>query len=213
MKKVLCSLWLAVILIVPACARQEYASSQTFRPPIEGIQWGMMPEEVMEILSLSGECIQSGDENVTTLICSDRKVFGQNADVEMVFDIQAEMGLQYMEVCFTDLSKELLVEALNQTYGDYSAIDKEKVPCQWQSEKIEDMPDDVQEIFRQILADSLERDGGQGVFSMESVWNTIKTQPLVTVTLHDNILIYHAANMAGYLKFCGDSESEKNPGL
>lgn len=209
MKKKLSSLCIVVILILSACSRQDQVADTAFKPPIEDIHWGMMPEEVMDTLALSEECIRNSDEGIIILLCEDMNLFGQSADVEMIFDMRSQMGLLYMWAYFNDYSKKRIVEVLSNTYGDYSAIDNEGVPCQWESEKIEDMPEEIQERFRQIQVDSGAWDDEQDVFSKETVWNAVKSQPLVTVTLSDNVLNYNAANMAGYLMISDEDAYEQ----
>lgn len=212
MKKILCLLCLVTILSLSACSEESQILDAAFQPPIEDVNWGMTPEEVMDILALPEDCIFNGDEGTITLQCENMDIFGQSADVVMSFDVQYKMGLMNMIIFFTDLSDESLVEALNHAYGDYSAVDSEGVPCRWESEKIEDMSERIQERFQYVLLESPAWNDGQGVFSKETVWNEKKGQPLVAVTLNGSILYYNAGHMAGYLLFDDDNAYEELQG-
>lgn len=209
MKKVLCLFCIVTILSLPACSEQSQAFDAAFQPPIEDVHWGMTSEEVMEILALPEDCILNSDDGSITLQCENMDIFGQCADVVMSFDVRYKMGLMNMIIFFTDLSGESLVEALNHAYGDYSAVDSEGVPCRWESEKIEDMSERIQERFQYVQLESPAWNDEQGVFSKETVWNTIKGQSLVAVTLNGNILYYNAGHMAAYLVLNDDNAYEK----
>lgn len=209
MKKMLYFLSFAIVLSLTACSEQVQAPDIVFQSPVKDVNWGMSPVEVIEILELSEEGIQNNNGGIVVLKCEDLDIFGQSADVEMMFDTQAQMGLMHMWIYFHDVSKESLVETLNNAYGDCSMIDSEGVPCQWKSEKIEDMSEEIQERFQQILVFPTAWDNEQSGFSGETIWNAKKTQSLVTVTLSDNILNYNATYMAGYLVLSDDNAYEE----
>lgn len=209
MKKGLGILSFAIVLSLSGCSQQEQAPAAAFQPPVEEIDWGMMPEEVMERLALSEECILNDDGKVVVLQCDDMSVFGQSADVQMTFDVSYQIGLLSMAVRFDDASAESLVETLNRIYGDYTAVDSEGNPCRWESEKVEDLPEEVQERFRYMKVEATAWNDEQGGFSKEAVWNTYKSESLVAANLSGNILYYQAGNMAAYQLCVDDSAYEE----
>lgn len=208
MKKISYLLSIAMALSLSACSQQAQSSNTVFQPPIESIHWGMMPEEVIEVLALPEECILNHDGKIVFLQCEEINIFGQSADVLMTFDVQAQIGLLSMEVCFDDYSQESLAETLHNTYGDVSAVDSEGLPCRWESEKIEDMSEEVQERFRYVWVEYPAENNNGEAFSEETIWNAKKSQPLVAVTLNGNTLNYEAGNMAGYLILEDDNAYE-----
>ena len=167
----------AVIMSLAACSQQPRTSGTAFQPPIEGVQWGMSPEEVMDVLSLSEECIQNSDEWTATLQCDDMEIFGQDADG--------------------------LVEA----YGGHSGVNAGGKPYLWEDEKIEELPEGIQERFRYMWLEFPPRE--EEIFSEETIWNAYKVQPLVTVALNDNVLTYDGGNMAAYLIYNDDIAYEQ----
>lgn len=172
MKKISYLLSIAMVLSLSACSQQAQSPGTVFQPPIESIHWGMMPEEVIEVLALPEECILN-------------------------------------HVCFDGYSQESLAEALHNTYGDDSAVDREGLLCRWESEKIEDMSEEVQERFRYIWIEYPAENNNGEAFTEETIWNAIKSQPLVAVTLNGNTLNYEAGNMAGYLILEDDDAYEE----
>ena len=62
MKRAYVFVSLVIILSLVGCALRDQTPGAAFQPPLEGIQWGMMPEEAVDVLSLSEECIQNPDE-------------------------------------------------------------------------------------------------------------------------------------------------------
>lgn len=48
-------------------------------------------------------------------------------------------------------------------------------------------------------------DGEQGTFSSETVWDSYKSQPLVSVALNGDVLSYYGGNMAAYLIYSDDA--------
>lgn len=105
MRKAEWLLCVAVILMFSSCSQQSVTAETTFQPPIDGVEWGMMPEEVAEILSLPEECTLDS-EKIVTIQCEDMDVFGQKADVEMTFDMQSQIGLLNVRVYFEDYPEE-----------------------------------------------------------------------------------------------------------
>lgn len=201
MKKIVCLLSISLILSLSACSQREQADSSdvSFQPPMEGVCWGMMPEEVMELLELPEECVLSDNGTVMVLQCEDQNIFGQSADVALTFDTAHQMGLLNMNIRFAEPSGESLAEALSEAYGESCAAAGQGVPCLWESEKIEDLSEEVQERFQFMLV----RDADS--FSQEARWDTIKSQPLVTVTLSEDVLNYYGGNMAAYQIFGDDA--------
>lgn len=209
MKKILSLLCIIMALSLSACSRQAQSPDAVFQPPIENISWGMMPEEIMEILSLPEECILNDDGRIVSLQCEELNIFGQSAAVVMTCDVQAKMGLMSIYVEFEDNSQESLAETLNNTYGAYSAVDNAGVPCRWESQKIEDMSEEVQERFQYVWTEPTTGDDSQKDFSRESIWNAKKSQPLVAVSLNGSVLNYDAGNMAIYLMLEDDNAYEE----
>lgn len=202
MKKAVCMLGLALSLSLSACSRQAESSDVSFQPPMEGVCWGMMPEEVMELMELPEECVLSDNGAVVVLQCEDQSIFGQNADVALTFDTTHQIGLLNMNIRFAEPFGESLVDALNEAYGESCAATGQGVSCLWESEKIEELSEGVQERFQLMLV----RDTDS--FSQETHWNTIKSQPLVTVTLGEDVLNYYGGNMAAYQIFEDDAAYE-----
>lgn len=196
----------AVIMSLAACSQQPQTSGTAFQPPIEGVQWGMSPEEVMDVLSLSEECIQNSDEWTAILQCDDMEIFGQDADALMVFDMKSQVGLVKMSIVFPDASEESLAERLVEAYGGHSGVNAGGKPYLWEDEKIEELPEGIQERFRYMWLECPPRE--EEIFSEETIWNAYKVQPLVTVALNDNVLTYDGGNMAAYLIYNDDTAYE-----
>lgn len=213
MKKVCILISCVIIMSLAGCSRQAQTSGASFQPPIDGIEWGMMPDEVMDALSLSEECIQKySQDNVewtAVLQCGNMEIFEQNADVVMVFDLKSQIGLLTISVCFPDASEESLSEMLVDAYGEHSAVNAEGNPCLWENEKIEELPEEIQERFRYMWMEFLPREGEQENIFKEAIWNAHKAQPLVTVALNGNVLIYTGGNMAEYLIYNDDAAYEQ----
>lgn len=205
MKKIIILVSCIIIMSLTACSPQAKTSGASFQPPIDGIEWGMMPEEVMDVLSLPDECIQHNDEWTAVLQCGDMEIFEQNADVLMVFDMKSQIGLLAVSVRFPDASEESLSEMLVDAYGEYSAVNAGGTPCLWENEKIEELPEEIQERFRYMWMEFLPREGEQETFSREAIWNAHKAQPLVTVALNGDVLTYTGGNMAEYLIYNDDA--------
>lgn len=209
MKKRLWAVCFAVVLSLSACARQEQTPAAAFQPPTEGVWWGMSPEEAMENPALSEDCILSDDGKVVVLQWEDRELWGKNADIEMIFNTQPQIGLLRLNVYFEDLSEEALIEILNRTYGDCTAADREGLPNRWESEKIADMPERIQERFRYMRVDGPMGEEERSGFTKEGLWDLYKNQPLVTVARIGNTLNYEGGNMALYRICDDDSAYEK----
>lgn len=209
MKRAYVLISLVLILILAGCASQAQAPGAAFQPPLEGIQWGMTPEEAVDVLSLSEECIQNPDEWTAVLLCDDMEVFGWNADVELVFESKYRMGLQRMTIWFEEDSEESLAEMLSGIYGEHSAVDAGGVPSLWESEKVEDLTEEIQDRFRSMWLDYSSWDERQGGISQETVWDSYKSQPLVSVVLNGDVLSYYGGNMAAYLIYNDDIAYEK----
>lgn len=206
MKKIRSLLGFAVILLLSACGQKEQTAAAAFQPPMEGVSWGMMPEEVMELLALPQESIESDDGTVVVLQCGEQSIFGQNADVKLTFDTTHQIGLLKMNIQFSAPSGDALVETLNEAYGEQGMAAGRDDPIRWESEKIEELPEEVQERFEFMLTQAFSKN--EGPFSQESVWDMTKSQPLVTVTLRDENLNYYAGNMAVYLIYNDDAAYE-----
>lgn len=204
MKEILYILYSVIFAVIAACTGHNTAFDTAFQPPVEEIRWGMMPEDVIGILDIPEESIQKYDDTLVRIQCEDMNVFGQTADVEMTFDVQSGAGLLGMQICFEDSSREFLTETLNEAYGDYTAVNDKGEPCQWESEKIEDMPEEIQEKIRYAKVEYPARKNFEKDFSEEAVWNNLKAQPLVKVMLGTDSVYYDAENMAGYFMLCDD---------
>lgn len=187
-----------------ACGAQEKSADafgEGFQLPIEDVNWGMTPEEAVQALELSEEAIVSNEDGTAVVQCADVTIFGQNAEACMVFDVRYQMGLLNMTVSFDAFAQEELVETLNGLYGEYTAVDSDGNPCQWSSETVGDLPEDIQERFRYIEAEYAAQVQENQLFSQETMWEALKKEPLVSVTLQDGVLNYYAQNVAGYLTY------------
>lgn len=209
MKRIYVLVSLAILLSLAGCASQAQVPGAAFQPPLEGIQWGMMPEEAVDVLSLSEECIQNPDEWTAVLLCDDLKVFGRNADVELIFESKYQMGLQRMTIWFEEDSEESLAEMLSDIYGEHSAVDAGGVPSLWESEKVEDLTEEIQDRFHSMWLDNSSWEEGQGGISQETMWDSYKSQPLVSVALNGDVLSYYGGNMAAYLIYNDDTAYEQ----
>lgn len=211
MRKAEWLLCVAVILMFSSCSQQSVTAETTFQPPIDGVEWGMMPDQVVDVLSLSEECIQKNIQNdvewTAVIECGDIEIFDQSADVVMVFDLKSQVGLSGISICFEDASEESMAEILSSVYGEYSAVNAEGTPCLWGNEKIEELPEEIQERFRYMWVEFPPRE--EESFSKETIWNSYKAQPLVTVALNGDVLTYSGGNMALYLIYNDDTAYEQ----
>lgn len=207
MKKLWCVLSFTILLSLTACSGQEEAVCNGFQPPIEGVQWGMTPEEVLEVMELPEECIISDDGKTVSIQCEKIDVFGQSADASMTFDENYKIGLYRMKFFFDNPSRESLVEALNRSYGAYCVVNDAGEPSRWESEKVEDLPEHIQDRYRYTLIEMPAQKELEGDFSQESQWNALKSQALVSVTLGGDMLSYQADNMAAYLTLYSEDEA------
>lgn len=204
MKKRILYIYIILILTFVACSNREHTSEPSFQPPIENIQWGMMPETVMDIMKLSEKNILYQDESGASIRCEDMEVFGQKADVEMSFDIRYQLGLLGMRIIFEEPVQDGMVDVLNNVYGEYCEVNDAGSPCKWGSETVEELPEEIQERYRYAQIEVPAQRNLSGDFSQEAQWDVLKKQALVAVTLRNDILNYDAGNMAAYRNLYSD---------
>lgn len=210
------ALWFFVAIMCMAgfssCGVREKSAGvfgETFGPPVEGVSWGMTPEEAVRALELSEDYIESDESGVAQIYCEELEIFGQNAEAFLVFDERYQMGLFSIMFCLDDYEQDVLVEILNNTYGEYTAVDSEGRPCQWESKTVGDLPEDIQERFRYIEVEYAAQMQENQIFSQETKWEALKKEPLVSVTLQNGVLNYYAQHMAGYLTYSDDTAYEE----
>lgn len=186
---------LAIVLLANPSIGKDDKFAAAFEPPIKGIFWGMTPEEVAERLDIPKENISRGEFGNVTMVFENQKVFGQKGDVTLLFDMShGEPGLLELWVSFEDLDREALRQSLEKMYGERIAANPDK----WGSERVEELPQEMQDRMYFLKVEGPSKAISMS-FSKETVWNSLKSQPLVTVTLGENSLSYNAQNMAGYL--------------
>lgn len=182
-----------------------------FLPPIKHIQWGMTPDEVMKELKLTNDSIIEDSGTLVILSYNNTTILGQEANITMTFDTEYEMGLQTIYVQFSNLNKDDMINQLNKAYGKPTAVDDDGVPSQWMSEKIIDLPQEIQDRFKYTLVDfqvakrTLTNDSAG--FSDDSVWRSCQNEPLVGISIRNkDTLVYAAGNMASYTLFKDDKK-------
>lgn len=190
-----------------SCSNKE--EELGFSPPIKHIEWGMTPDEVMKELKLTNDSIIEDSGTLVILSYNNTTILGQEANITMTFDTEYEFGLQTIYVQFSNLNKDDMINQLNKAYGNPTAVDDDGVPSQWMSEKIIDLPQEIQDRFKYTLVDfqaarrTLSNDSAG--FSDDSVWRSYQNEPLVGVSIKNKeALLYGAGNMAAYTLYKDD---------
>ena len=193
-----------------SCAYEEEEFG--FLPPIKHIQWGMTPDEVMKELKLTDDSIIEDSETSVTLSYNNTSILGQEANITMSFDMEYELGLQIIYVQFPNLNKDYLINQLNKAYGKPTAVDDNGVPSQWASEKIIDLPQEMQDRFKYTKVDfeAVRRtlsNNPVGFPDDDSLWSSLQNEPLVGVgIINKDTLLYGAGNMAAYTLYKDDQK-------
>lgn len=210
-KRICLILTLLFVVHLVSCSKEDAYSA--YAPPVDGVQWGMSPDEVLKVLKLSEDMILVEDERLTVIEYSNAIIHGQTATVNMKFDTQADIGLLGMDVFFADMDKEDLIDKLNSAYGAYTAVDDNMTPYRWESEKIKELPQKIQDRFSYVNVEFPIQVGAYEESSYDSAWDMIQNEPLVRINIvgDDTIsyLSYTAENMAAYVLFNDDKAYEE----
>ena len=201
MKKSICILIICSFSIsFISCTNKEEVYG--FPPPIKHIQWGMTPNEVMKELKLTKDNILNDSGASITLSYDNTFVFGQKANIIMDFDMEYELGLLDMYVQFSNLNKDDLIKQLNKAYGKPVELDDQWVPYLWESKKIGDLPQKIQDRLEYLMielpAEKRAKSDAPVGFSDDTVWRTTQNEALVRVSLNKDTLDYSAQRMAIY---------------
>lgn len=190
-----------------SCSNNDKKSG--FQPPIKGLQWGMTSDKVIKALNLTDANILHDDGKSITLSYENTSVFDQEANIVMFFDMESEIGLLELRVNFSDFNRDDLINRLNNTYGEYTAIDDNWIACQWESKKVVDLPQKIQDRFKYINVEHPSKVIASDELTDATLWDNIQNQPLVTVTINEDTLIYRAEHMAAYTVIKNDKTYNK----
>lgn len=181
-----------------------------FLPPVEDTYWGMSLEEVMQITGTQENDIVEQNKGTIRLRLDKKEIFGFPADVELTFDHSFELGLEEIKVKFEtlkDSERECLLTALHEKYGDHVAVDDSGTPCEWRSESVGDLSEELQTRFRYLSVDYPYRNMDmKSKEHLEATWKSVQKEALVTVHLYGNVLLCNARNMITY-KLINDEEA------